>query len=81
MMRGRKPSRTACLVTENAPEMTACEAMIVATVARTTIGKRLQCGSSRKKGFEIVGRVVDDQRSLAEVVEGQGREHDGEPGP
>jgi hypothetical protein len=34
-------------VTENAPEMTACEAMTVAAVARKIIGTRAQCGSSR----------------------------------
>ena len=38
--RGRKPSWTACWVTENAPEITACEAITVATVASTTIGIR-----------------------------------------
>jgi N-acetylmuramic acid 6-phosphate (MurNAc-6-P) etherase len=48
---GRKPSRRACRDTENAHEMTACEAMTVATVASTTIGRRAQCGISRKKGL------------------------------
>ena len=52
--RGRKPSWIACLVTEKAPEITACEAITVATVASTTIGTRPQCGISRKKGLEIV---------------------------
>ncbi len=36
-IRGRNPSWITCWVTENAPEMTACEAITVATVARTTI--------------------------------------------
>ena len=42
------------MVTEKAPEITACEAITVATVASTTIGTRPQCGISRKKGLEIV---------------------------
>ena len=45
--RGRKPSCTAWRVTENAPEMTACEAITVATVASPIIGIRPQCGISR----------------------------------
>ena len=53
MTRGRKPRLTAWRVTENAPEMTDCEAMTVATVASTTIGMRAQWGSSRKKGLSM----------------------------
>ena len=37
LIRGRNPSWITCCVTENAPEMTACEAITVATVASTTI--------------------------------------------
>jgi hypothetical protein len=37
-MRGRKPSCTACLVSEYAPEITACDAITVAAVASTIIG-------------------------------------------
>ncbi len=51
--RGRKPSWTAWRVTEKAPEMTACEAITVATVASATIGIRPQSGISRKKGLSI----------------------------
>ena len=51
--RGRKPSWTAWRVTEKAPEITACEAITVATVASSTIGTRPQCGISRKKGLSI----------------------------
>ena len=36
-MRGRNPSWITCWVTENAPEITAWEAITVATVASTTI--------------------------------------------
>ena len=49
--RGRKPSWIAWRVTENAPEMTACEAMIAATVATITIGICSQPGNSRKNGL------------------------------
>jgi hypothetical protein len=40
-----KPSWIACWVTENAPVMTACEAMIAASVAMPTSGKRNQSGA------------------------------------
>ena len=78
--RGRKPSWTAWRVTENAPEITACEAITVASVASATIGIRLQCGNSRKNGLSIAARRVQDQRALAHVVEDQRGEDGGEPG-
>ena len=46
-MRGQKPSWIACRVSENAPEITACDAMIVATVAMTTTGYSAHSGASR----------------------------------
>ncbi len=49
--RGRKPSWTAWRVTENAPEITAWEATIAATVATITIGTCSQLGNSRKNGL------------------------------
>ena len=36
--RGLKPSCTACWVSENDPEISACEAVMAAAVATTTIG-------------------------------------------
>jgi hypothetical protein len=51
--RGRYPSWTAWCATENAPVMTACEAITVAAVARKTIGHLAQSGGSRKKGLEM----------------------------
>ena len=36
--RGRKPSCTACRVSEKAPEIVACEAITVAAVASAIIG-------------------------------------------
>ena len=36
--RGLKPSRVACWAIEKAPEIVACEAITVATVATTTSG-------------------------------------------
>ena len=42
----------ACLATEKEPESAACEAMIVAAVASTTIGHRLQPGSIWKNGLK-----------------------------
>ena len=37
-MRGLNPSCTACIVSEKAPEMTACEAMTAAATASRIIG-------------------------------------------
>ena len=56
VIRGRKPSWITCWVTENAPEITACEAITVATVASTTIAfwPVWPPGTSRKNGFTIV---------------------------
>ena len=45
--RGRYPICAACWVSENAPEMTAWEAMTVAAAARITIGMRAHPGASR----------------------------------
>ena len=59
--RGRNPRLTACRVTEKAPEITACEAITVATVARSTIGMRAQWGSSRKNGLSM----DDGSRSIS----------------
>ncbi len=52
-MRGRKPSWIACLVIENAPEITACDAMTAATAANATIGNTQVDGNMRKNGFSI----------------------------
>ena len=46
-MRGSKPSWMACLVSENAPEITACDAITDAAVARITAGISAACGKRR----------------------------------
>ena len=48
---GRYPSFAACDATENAPVMTAWDAMTVAAVASRTIGSGPQSGTSRKNGL------------------------------
>ena len=48
---GRYPSWAACDATENAPVITAWDAMTVAAVASTTIGNRPHSGTSRKNGL------------------------------
>jgi hypothetical protein len=45
-MRGESPSAIACAMSVNAPEISACEAMIVAIVATTTIGTSVTPGVS-----------------------------------
>ena len=49
-----KPSWIACWVTEKAPEITAWLAMIVASVARMTSGRRSISGARKKNGFLTV---------------------------
>jgi len=44
-IRGRYPSCTAWVVSENAPEISACEAMTVAAVAISTRGHMAQSGA------------------------------------
>ncbi len=44
--RGDSPICIACRVSENTPEISACEAMMVATAASTTIGISAQPGAS-----------------------------------
>ena len=46
-MRGIHPSLIACWATVNMPEITACEAMMVASVASTIIGTR-SCDGTRR---------------------------------
>jgi len=46
-MRGQYPSCIACRVTENAPEITACEAITVAMVDRISKGYKAQVGASK----------------------------------
>lgn len=46
-MRGMKPSWIAWLVSENAPEITACDAITAAQVASSTIGISSSSGTIR----------------------------------
>lgn len=58
----------ACAATENAPVITACDAMMVAAVARSTMGSRAQLGMSRKNGA-LTELVTEKQGALPEVVQ------------
>ena len=58
-------------MTLKAPEITAWEAMIAATVERITIGIRAHSGKSRKNGLDEALGSDEDQPALAEVVEDQ----------
>ena len=77
--RGQYPSWMACCVSENAPEMSACDAMIAAAVARPTSGSSAQSGASRKNGCSAAAGFAQQQRALAEVVQQQRRQHQREP--
>ena len=75
-----KPSWIACWVTEKAPEITAWLAMIVASVARMTSGRRSASGARKKNGFLTVSsalgrRLRQQHRALPHIVEHQ-RRHD-----
>ena len=58
LSRGRSPSWMAWRATEKAPEITACEAMTVASVARMTSGRRPQSGAIRKNGLWIASAFL-----------------------
>lgn len=50
--------RMACAVMENAPEITACEAMTVAQAASTTTGTVAHAGNSRKNGLSMAAGLA-----------------------
>ena len=78
--RGRKPSWIACWVSEYAPEMIACDAMTVASVAKSD--QRIMRPVGRKPVERIFERrrIGHQQRALSEIVEHQSRQHDAKPG-
>ncbi len=78
-MRGRKPSCTACLVIENAPEITACDAMMVAAVASSTSGTSAQPGADSKNGCSTAAGFASTSARLTEVVQHQTRQHEQQP--
>ena len=49
--RGENPSCTACCVSEYAPLISACDAMMVAMVAMKIAGKSKEAGTSSKNGL------------------------------
>ena len=55
-------------MTEKAPEITAWLAMIVASVAMPTSGRRAHSGAIRKKGLLDRFGVGEQQRALAEIA-------------
>ena len=57
--------RTACCVSENTPEISACDAMIVAIVARITSGSFITSGPIRKKNTHV-SRVT--RSSCAQLI-------------
>ena len=77
--RGSRPSFAACAATENAPVITACDAMMVAAVASSTIGSRAQLGDEQEERCTDGLLVADDQRALTEVVEHARGQDDEEP--
>ena len=62
------------------PEMTACEAMIVAIVARMTRGKSPQAGTRRKKRLSTWSGLARRKAPWPDVVEEEGRVDEEEPG-
>ncbi len=58
LRRGKKPNWMVCLVAENAPEISACDAITVAAVANTTMGISDHAGSMRKNGFSAAAGLA-----------------------
>ena len=68
-------------MSENAPEISACEAMTVAMVANTARGTTAHDGCHpEERVAHLVARASRQQGGLAEVVEQQGGEHQAVPG-
>ena len=53
---------------------------MVAAVARTIMGARRGCGTSLEEGVLNGGRIAENERSLAEVVQRKGGINEVEPG-
>ena len=70
----------ACMVRENAPEISAWEAMTVAAVASPTSRYSAQCGRQQIERVLDALRVMQHQRALAKVIEKQSRQHQAKPG-
>ena len=66
-------------VSEKAPEMSACDAMMAAAVARPTSGSSAHARREQEERLLGCGRVQQQQRALAEVVQQQRRQHQREP--
>ena len=79
-MRGQSPICIACRLREKTPEMSACDAMMVASAANPTRGNQ---GPVRR---QFVKRTIDrvrigkNQRPLTEVVQQQRGQDQAEPG-
>ena len=80
VIRDRWPSRTACRVSEKTPEITACEAIIVAQVASPISGQSSQLGGQMVERVLQGCGLAQEQGALAEVVEHQGGQDETEPG-
>ncbi len=77
----QEPSCTACRATENAPEITAWDAMTVATSPARPSGSAPSSAPAGRTGWRRQPGRLQDQRALAEVVQRQRGEHHREPGP
>ena len=70
----------ACCVSENAPEISACDAMMAAAVAMRDQRKERPRRRQQEERLLRRLRVGHQQRALAEVVQQQRRQHEREPG-
>ena len=78
--RGTKPSCTACWVSENTPVIMACEAIMVANMARITTGNLQTPLYHLEERMFHRPRVIQQQGALAEVVQRERRVSSKEPG-
>ena len=79
-MRGRRPSWIACWVSEKAPVITAWLAMMVATVASADHRQQRPVRIEQEEGVLDLRRIGEQQRALAEIVQGEAGQHEAEPG-
>ena len=68
LARGHNPICMACRVNENTPETSACDAMMVANVASTTIGTSAQAGRQFVERIIGCAGIGKDQGALSEIV-------------
>jgi len=80
-MRGQSPISIACRVREKTPEMSACEAMMVASAASNHQRNERTARRQLVEWTVDRGWIGQNQPALAKIVQQQRRQNQAEPGP